>query len=188
MWLDDGWLELDWVRRSISPNQDTRPMAVDIDTLVVHCVSLPERGRDPALVEALFLNQLNIALHPTFAELEGLHVSAHFLIDRAGKVTQFVSCERRAWHAGISAGMNRANFNHFSIGVELLGDIYTPFERAQYNSLKRLIIELKKRYPLRYAVAHSEICPTRKTDPGQFFEWKDLRKPNSYELLFPPKP
>ena len=111
-----------------------------------------------------------------------MHVSSHFLIDRDGSVTQFVSCEKRAWHAGISAAMYRYNFNHFSIGIELLGDVYTPFEAAQYASLKRLALELKTRYPLKYAMAHSEISPTRKTDPGPFFDWKGLRKSNTYEL------
>lgn len=182
MWLDEGWIEEDWVHRLQSPNQDARPMGMVIDTLVVHCISLPERGRDASLVTDLFLNRLDCHAHPAFAELAGLHVSAHFLIDRDGSVTQFVSCEKRAWHAGISAAMDRSNFNHFSIGIELLGDVYTPFEGAQYASLKRLAVELQARYPLKYAMAHSDIAPTRKTDPGPFFDWKGLRKSNTYEL------
>lgn len=182
MWLDEGWIEEDWVRRLQSPNQDARPMGTVIDTLVVHCISLPERGRDPSPITDLFLNRLDCHSHASFAELIGLHVSSHFLIDRDGAVTQFVSCEKRAWHAGISAAMDRSNFNHFSIGIELLGDIYTPFEQVQYASLKRLALELQARYPLRYAMAHSEIAPTRKTDPGPFFDWKGLRKSNTYEL------
>lgn len=182
MWLDEGWIEEDWVRRLQSPNQDARPMGMVVDTLVVHCISLPERGRDPSLITDLFLNRLDYHAHPSLGELIGLHVSAHFLIDRDGSVTQFVSCEKRAWHAGISAAMNRSNFNHFSIGIELLGDVYTPFEALQYASLKRLAVALQARYPLKYAMAHSEIAPTRKTDPGPFFDWKGLRKSNTYEL------
>lgn len=182
MWLDEGWIEEDWVRRQQSPNQDARPMGTVVDTVVIHCISLPERGREVGPIEDLFLNRLDCHSHPTFAELAGLHVSSHFLIDRAGSIIQFVSCEKRAWHAGISAAMNRSHFNHFSIGIELLGDVYTPFEAAQYSSLKRLLRELQSRYPLKYAMAHSEIAPTRKTDPGPFFDWKDLRKSNTYEL------
>ena len=78
--------------------------------------------------------------------------------------------------------MDRHHFNHFSIGVELLGDVYTPFEVAQYDSLRKLTLELLKLYPLRYAMAHSEISPTRKNDPGPFFDWTDFRKSNTYEL------
>jgi AmpD protein len=182
MWLDEGWIEQDWVRRVQSPNQDTRPMGAVVDTLVIHCISLPERSRESGSVTDLFLNRLDCNSHPSYAELTGLHVSAHFLIDRDGSVTQFVSCEKRAWHAGISAAMDRSNFNHFSIGIELLGDVYTPFEVAQYNSLKQLARELQSRYPLKYAMAHSEISPTRKADPGPFFNWECLRQSNTYNL------
>ena len=183
MWFDDdGWLSLPWVRRMPSPNQDARPMGTPIDTLVIHSISLPERGRSAQYIEDLFLNRLDYKADPGFIELVDLHVSSHFLIDRAGAVTQFVSCDSRAWHAGISSAMYRHNFNHFSIGIELLGDVYTPFEAAQYASLKQLIAELQQRYPLRYAMAHSEISPTRKTDPGPFFDWSGLRKSNTYEL------
>lgn len=182
MWLDEGWIEEDWVTLMQSPNQDARPMGTVVDTLVVHCISLPERGRSPANITDLFLNRLDYHHHHSYAELMGLHVSSHFLIDRDGSITQFVSCEKRAWHAGISAAMDRSNFNHFSIGIELLGDVYTPFDAAQYASLKRLARELQTRYPLKYAFAHSEIAPARKTDPGPFFEWKGLRESNTYKL------
>lgn len=157
-------------------------MGTQIDTLVIHSISLPERARTPQYIHDLFLNRLDHNAAPSFAELAGLHVSAHFLIDRDGAITQFVSCDSRAWHAGVSSAMYRHNFNHFSIGIELLGDVYSPFELAQYASLKKLIAELQRRYPLRYAMAHSEISPTRKTDPGPFFDWSGLRKSNTYEL------
>lgn len=183
MFLDEGWIEEDWVNLMQSPNQDARPMGTRVDTLVIHSISLPERGRNASLVKDLFLNRLDFRQHPELAELHGLHVSAHFLIDRDGAVTQFVSCEKRAWHAGVSAGMGRTNFNHFSIGIELLGDVYTPFEGVQMASLHRLVATLSERYPLKYALAHSEIAPGRKTDPGPYFDWKGLRKTYTYELL-----
>ncbi|HEX4917563.1 MAG TPA: 1,6-anhydro-N-acetylmuramyl-L-alanine amidase AmpD [Limnobacter sp.] len=183
MMLDEGWIEHNWVKRLQSPNQDARPMGTVVDTVVIHCISLPERGRTMQHVQDLFLNRLDYHVHPSFAELIGLRVSSHFVIDRDGSILQFVSCEKRAWHAGLSAAMDRSNFNHFSIGIELLGDVYTPFDAAQYASLNRLMAELRQRYPLRYALAHSEIAPTRKTDPGPFFDWKNLRKPYTYELL-----
>lgn len=183
MWFEDeGWLHLPWIKRVPSPNEDPRPLGTLVDTLVVHCISLPERGRSTEYIEDLFLNRLDYNAHPSFPALTGLHVSAHFLIDRDGAVTQFVSCDTRAWHAGVSAAMDRHHFNHFSIGVELLGDVYTPFEVAQYDSLRKLTLELLKLYPLRYAMAHSEISPTRKNDPGPFFDWTDFRKSNTYEL------
>ncbi|WP_370263310.1 1,6-anhydro-N-acetylmuramyl-L-alanine amidase AmpD [Limnobacter sp.] len=183
MKLDEGWIEYDWVNRMQSPNQDARPLGAVVDTVVIHCISLPERGRSMALVQDLFLNRLDFHAHPELVELMDLRVSAHFAIDRDGSITQFVSCEKRAWHAGLSAAMDRQNFNHFSVGIELLGDVYTPFDASQYASLHKLIAELKQRYPLRYALGHSEIAPTRKTDPGPFFDWKSLRKSYTYDLL-----
>lgn len=186
MWFDEGWIDANWVHKDPCSHHDARPLGAVIDTVVIHCISLPERGRNPEPVRDLFLHQLDCNSHPEFAALEGLKVSSHFLIDRNGAVSQFVSCDRRAWHAGTSAAMNRQNFNHFSIGIELLGDVYSPFEDAQYASLSTLMGELARRYPLRYVLGHSEIAPTRKTDPGPFFEWKNLRKSHSYEILLQP--
>lgn len=165
-----------------SPNFNDRPAGVEIDSVVLHCMSLPERSRESRYPVDLFLNRLNTQAHPEFAELVGLEVSSHFIIDRLGKVLQFVSCDKRAWHAGVSAAMGRENFNHFSIGIELIGDIYSTFEPAQYTSLGALLGVLQGTYALKFIFAHSEIAPARKTDPGPFFRWESFRKPNSYAI------
>lgn len=165
-----------------SPNFNERPAGVEIDSVVVHCMSLPERSHDSRNPVDLFLNRLNTQAHPEFAELAGLEVSSHFIIDRQGKVLQFVSCDKRAWHAGASAAMGRENFNHFSIGIELIGDIYSTFEPVQYTRLGDLLVCLSRAYALKFIFAHSEIAPTRKTDPGPFFRWESFRKPNSYAI------
>jgi N-acetyl-anhydromuramoyl-L-alanine amidase len=194
--LQDGWLvqadlpSADEVRQKgrfpfetmPSPNFNERPAGVEIDSVVVHCISLPERNHNAAYPVDLFLNRLNIQAHPEFAELQGLEVSSHFIIDRQGKVLQFVSCDKRAWHAGVSAAMGRENFNHFSIGVELIGDIYSTFEPAQYASLGELLALLSGTYALKFIFAHSDIAPARKTDPGPFFRWESFRKPNTYAI------
>lgn len=184
--IQNGWLaptvEGLVVEHCPSPNFNARPAGVCIDSVVVHCISLPERCHDAKHPKALFLNQLDADAHPEFQDLKGVEVSAHFIIDRAGKVLQFVSCEDRAWHAGVSAAMGRENFNHFSIGIELIGDVFSTFEPAQYQALLTLLGVLKGTYPLEFLFAHSEIAPTRKADPGPFFSWESLRKPNSYAI------
>ena len=66
-------------------------------------------------------------------------MSAHFLIRRDGELLQFVSCDERAWHAGVSSWRGRAVCNDFSIGIELEGLEGDRFEDAQYAALGRLV-------------------------------------------------
>jgi N-acetyl-anhydromuramoyl-L-alanine amidase len=102
-------------------------------------------------------------------------VSAHFFIDRMGGLTQFVSTDQRAWHAGVSAlevsGLHREQCNDFSIGIELEGCDDVPFSALQYRSLAALTQVLRQRYPIEHVRGHSEIAPSRKTDPGPAFDW-----------------
>lgn len=180
----NGWLAQGAeVTHHLSPNFNERPKSAVVDSVVVHCMSLPERSRQPDFCIDLFLNRLDVTAHPSLFELKGLRVSSHFLIDRQGHVHQFVGINQRAWHAGVSSAMGRAGFNDFSIGVELLGDIYSPYAYPQLNAFNVLLSSLKSSYPLKFAFAHSEIAPGRKQDPGPFFDWQNIRKPNSYELL-----
>ena len=168
----EGWLR--GVRREPSPNFDDRPQGELPFLLVVHAISLPpgEFGGDDVL--ALFANHLVPERHPYFREICHLRVSAHFFIPRDGDVVQLVSCDKRAWHAGISQWQGRERCNDFSIGVELEGCDEKPFEAAQYTTLSHLVKALAERYPLRSIAGHSDIAPGRKTDPGPFFEWSRL--------------
>lgn len=166
---DEGWVSA--ARRVVSPNFDQRPPGCAIGLLVVHNISLPPGQYGGGHVERLFTNQLEHAAHPYFETLRGLEVSAHFLIDRAGRLTQFVSCRARAWHAGVSSFDGRSNCNDVSIGVELEGSDHDRFEAAQYRMLGRLTRCLFAAYPLRAVRGHSDIAPGRKTDPGPHFSW-----------------
>ncbi len=165
----DGWL--DTARRSASPNWDERPAGQAVELLVIHHISLPAGHFTGPAIEQLFLNRLDPTRHPTFSSLEGLRVSAHFLIRRHGELIQFVSCEARAWHAGVSRFMGRDRCNDFSIGVELEGNSERPFTDAQYRVLARLTRALVDRWPLRHVAGHSDIAPGRKEDPGPLFDW-----------------
>ena len=169
----DGWCRQ--ARHLRSPNCDPRPAGVEADLLLVHNISLPpdEFGGDH--IEALFLNRLDCDLHPYFDRLRDLRVSAHFLIRRDGSLLQFVSANDRAWHAGPSKFGERERCNDFSIGVELEGSDFRPFEPAQYAMLGALSIALQQRYPLRDVAGHEHVSPGRKTDPGPHFEWRRLR-------------
>jgi len=166
----EGWAE--GVRRVESPNCDDRPAGTEISLLVVHSISLPpgEYGGDS--IERLFTNRLDPDAHPYFREIEGLKVSAHFLIRRDGRLVQFVPVYRRAWHAGVSSWRGRAACNDFSIGIELEGGDDGPFEDAQYQALDELVARLRGALPLRDIAAHSDVAPGRKTDPGPGFAWE----------------
>jgi AmpD protein len=146
-----------------------------IDLLVVHNISLPPRCYGGQAIIDLFTNRLDCAAHPYFEQLRGLRVSAHFLIRRDGTLLQFVPCAKRAWHAGVSSHLGRERCNDFSIGVELEGSDFDPFEPAQYGMLVELTRTLRTRYPIDHLAGHSDIAPGRKTDPGPYFDWPALR-------------
>ncbi len=158
-----------------SPNCDDRPPDIDLEVLVLHCISLPPGQFGGPFIEQLFCNCLDPREHEYFAEICHLKVSAHFLVRRDGELIQFVPAHKRAWHAGQSLFNNRSNVNDFSIGIELEGIDDCPFEDAQYDTLVQLTDTLMLAYPeikKPNVVAHSDIAPGRKTDPGDHFDWE----------------
>ncbi len=168
--FSDGWVTT--ALRRPSANFDVRPDGCTPDLLVIHAISLPSGQFSATYIDDLFLNQLDLTAHPSFAQLEGVRVSAHFLIRRDGTLVQYVSTDQRAWHAGVSEFLGRARCNDFSIGVELEGSDAVPFELPQYATLVELTATLLQHYPLQHVAGHEDIAPGRKTDPGPFFDWQ----------------
>jgi len=158
-----------------SPNCDARPDGAVVDLVVVHGISLPPGRFGGDGVLRLFTNRLDAAGHPYYATIAGLRVSAHFLIRRDGALVQFVPCRLRAWHAGVSSWRGRERCNDFSVGIELEGTDDRRYTRSQYQTLKRLLTALLRRYPIVDVVGHSDVAPGRKTDPGAGFDWRRLR-------------
>ena len=174
--IDAGWLR--GARRLPSGNANERPDPGEISLLVIHNISLPPGRFGGGFVEQLFLNCLDCTMHPYFERLQGLRVSAHLLIDRRGRLTQFVPFDRRAWHAGESRFEGRPHCNDFSVGIELEGTDERPYTRAQYARLVRVTRALMRAYPAITAgriVGHADIAPGRKTDPGPAFDWVRYR-------------
>ncbi|MCQ4269321.1 1,6-anhydro-N-acetylmuramyl-L-alanine amidase AmpD [Pseudomonas sp. FIP_A4] len=177
MYLDraTGWCE--GVRHCPSPNFNERPDG-EISLLVIHNISLPPGQFGTGRVQQFFQNCLPCGEHPFFAEIAELRVSAHFLIERDGTITQFVSCLDRAWHAGVSRFGEREGCNDFSLGIELEGTDFQPYSEAQYVALIELCRLLQRAYPAitgERICGHSDIAPGRKTDPGPAFDWLRLR-------------
>lgn len=147
-----------------------------IDTVVVHFISGinvdAKRWSDPQLAMEI---------------LKQNHVSAHYLVDRAGTVYRLVSEKDVAYQAGGSimpSPDNRHNVNGFSIGIENIATAKNGFTDAQYRSLAYLIKQIEGRYPIQHIVGHDQIAGVRavqlglrkdvKTDPGPLFDWTRL--------------
>jgi AmpD protein len=143
----------------------------------VHNISLPPGEYGGAGIIELFTNQLDPQAHPYYAGIHQHKVSAHFLIRRDGQLVQFVSCLKRAWHAGVSQWQQRERCNDFSVGIELEGSDFEVFTEVQYASLQILLAALQLSYPIQAIVGHSDIAPGRKTDPGPFFDWQRINTP-----------
>jgi two-component system, NtrC family, response regulator PilR len=172
-WQGGWWLHARWLK---TPNFGERPEATAIDLIVVHSISLPPGEYGNGCVAELFTNQLDWNAHPYFETIRGLQVSAHFLIDRNGKVLQFVDADLRAWHAGQSSHRGRTGCNDFSVGIEMEGLEGGQFTETQYRALAQLCVALLMRYPIQHIAGHEHIAPGRKGDPGAGFDWPELQK------------
>ena len=174
--IDSTWIN-GWLLRAsrrASPNFGPRPGGAQVSLAVIHSISLPPGDYGGDAVERLFANRLDGAEHPYYERLRGMQVSAHFLIRRGGELQQFVSCDDRAWHAGLSSWRGRANCNDYSVGIELEGVEGALFEGAQYGALASLLVELARCYPIREVAGHEHVAPGRKQDPGAGFDWMRL--------------
>ncbi len=184
---DGGWYR--FARRLESPNFGPRPADAVVDLLLIHSISLPPGQYGGDEVQRLFTNTLDWNAHPYFKSIEGMQVSSHFYIRRNGELWQFVSCNERAWHAGVSCYRGRENCNDDSVGIELEGLEGESFEAGQYETLGSLCAALGQRYPVQHIAGHEHVAPGRKADPGPGFQWAVLQQslgwPSRY---FPEEP
>ena len=142
---------------------------------MIHNISLPPGDFGGGAIDDLFMGRLDPDAHPCFRDLEGLRVSAHYLVRRDGTLVQYVDPDKRAWHAGVSSWKGRDRCNDFSIGVELEGSDDVPFAEPQYEALVALAKSLFARYGALDLAGHSDVAPGRKTDPGPWFDWERYR-------------
>ena len=167
------------VEQQKSPHFEQRFPEQDISLLVIHNISLPAGVFGGDHITNLFLGKIDINADESFAELEGVHVSAHCLIRRNGNIIQYVNLNDKAWHAGVSTFTGREKCNDFSIGIELEGTDQIPYTEQQYNQLIKLTKSIQHYYPAilnNNIVGHCDIAPERKTDPGASFNWQYFRQ------------
>jgi N-acetylmuramoyl-L-alanine amidase len=151
------------VRLQPSPNADVRPGGCSVDLLVLHYTGMP--SAEAALARLI---------DPT------AKVSAHYLIDEDGTLVALVPETARAWHAGVSSWQGQSHLNDRSIGIELVNPGhewgYRPFTEPQYAACIGLCRAVLRRWriPARRVLAHSDIAPERRQDPGELFDWARL--------------
>jgi N-acetylmuramoyl-L-alanine amidase len=148
-----------------SPNHDERTLPVDV--LILHYTGMASAA------EALLrlTNPLS-------------KVSSHYLVFEEGRVVQMVPEARRAWHAGVSAWEGVRDMNSRSIGIEIVHPGHAedgslaPYPATQIAAVTALCRDILARWPIRpdRVLAHSDIAPERKIDPGESFPWPALSR------------
>lgn len=105
-------------------------------------------------------------------------VSAHYLISESGEVIDLVDEDMRAWHAGAGEWAGRGDVNSRSIGIELANTGDAPFAARQMAALEQLLPGILERWqiPPEGVIAHSDMAPGRKIDPGPRFDWLRLAR------------
>ncbi len=147
----------------LSPNHDPRPEGAAVDMLVLHYTGM--KTAEEALARLCD---------------PAAKVSAHYTVDRDGRIYRHVPEERRAWHAGVSYWAGEQDINGRSIGIELVNPGhefgYEPFAERQIAALIDLSHEIfsRHRIPALRVLGHSDIAPARKEDPGELFPWAQL--------------
>lgn len=155
------------------------PVATPSHNPLAHWIASPNHNERKAILIVLHATEqesVEYSLHTLRTGNSGGPVSAHYLIGRDGALYQLVDDERRAWHAGPGSWGTITDINSSSIGIELDNNGESPFPPAQIQMLLRLLEDLCSRLgiPRRQVIAHADMAPTRKRDPGRLFPWQQL--------------
>jgi N-acetylmuramoyl-L-alanine amidase len=148
-----------------SPNFGVRQDGAAPHILLLHYTGMPSAG---AAIQWLAAPQSQ--------------VSCHYVIDENGKITQMVPEASRAWHAGVSHWRGTADINSRSIGIEIQNpghdSGYPDFPEVQMAVVAALCLDIVRRHSIepRHVLAHSDVAPRRKIDPGEKFDWALLAR------------
>lgn len=148
-----------FLKKSKDLNYNDRPLGVDPYMILLHYTGMEsmEAAKD----------RLSDPQSP---------VSAHYLVDEDGRVFDLVSEDKRAWHAGLSYWRGETDINSASIGVEIVNPGhehgYRSFPDVQMRSVLTLCQEIQGRHSIDCVLAHSDVAPERKIDPGELFDWR----------------
>ncbi|MCB5177117.1 N-acetylmuramoyl-L-alanine amidase [Microvirga lenta] len=148
-----------------SPNHGERKDGQHPSMIILHYTGMPDAGE-----------ALQWLCNPVS------QVSAHYFVFEDGRVLQMVPEARRAWHAGVSSWNGESDINSRSIGIEIANPGHPgglpPFPDAQMESVVALTKDIVTRWriPAVRVLAHSDVAPGRKLDPGEGFPWERLHR------------
>ncbi|MDX2307769.1 MAG: N-acetylmuramoyl-L-alanine amidase [Hyphomicrobium sp.] len=159
-----------------SPNIEPRIGGKTPSALILHYTGLPTVER-----------ALDVLSRPD------CKVSCHYVIDTDGRIIQMVAEDKRAWHAGVSFWAGETDLNSVSIGIEIQNPGhahgYPDFPREQMAAVTALSRDIMDRHGIepKRALAHSDVAPSRKVDPGEKFDWEGLAG-HRVGVWVPPEP
>lgn len=155
--------------------------SAEVDEIVVAANQEPRRGIDrPTMLVLHYTGMSEAAKAVRWLSLAESRVSCHYVVDEAGRITQMVPERLRAWHAGVSCWHGETDLNSASIGIEIHNpgheDGYHDFPATQIGAVIALSrdIVVRNRIAAARVLAHSDIAPLRKIDPGEKFPWHEL--------------
>jgi N-acetylmuramoyl-L-alanine amidase len=146
-----------------SPNFENRPPSISVNLLLFHYTGM--KSASEAIARLCNPNS---------------KVSAHYLIDEVGNIFSLVAENKRAWHAGVASWNDDVDINNISVGVEIANPGhefgYSRYPERQMIAVETLSIDIIERHSIRAArvLAHSDVSPSRKCDPGELFDWERL--------------
>ena len=151
----------------LSPNFNPRPVGSEVNMLIMHTTCMEDTQ-----------SALDRLCDPASK------VSAHYVIDEEGQVYHLVDERERAWHAGVAFWDGETDVNGCSIGIEIAhpgpdeNGEGPEFPSHQWQALTNLSQDIISRHPIpaHRVLAHSDVAPSRKTDPGPLFDWSGLAK------------
>jgi N-acetylmuramoyl-L-alanine amidase len=165
------------VMRPLSPDS---PLVTDVRASPNH----EERhgGLKPSILLLHYTGLQSCAKAIEWLGLPDSKVSCHYVVDEAGVITQMVAEEKRAWHAGVAHWAGESDINSASIGIEIHNPGhdagYPPFAELQMRALEALCRDIVTRHRIcaKRVLAHSDVAPVRKRDPGEKFDWRRLAR------------
>ena len=161
---------------SPSPNHGERAPGTPVDMLILHYTGMPSAER---------------ALKWLTDAESG--VSSHYFVFEDGRIAHLVDEDRRAWHAGQSLWAGESDINSRSIGIEIANPGrefgYVPFPDVQVAAVIELCRDILSRHaiPPERVLAHSDVAPLRKEDPGELLPWDRLHEAGIGHWV-PPEP